>query len=119
MFRVRLRVEPSDPDVTLDPDTFETVLRRRAPEPGAEGWLFFRDNCWRGETNDDAHARRLAEEALGVPAESVAFRELACDREYYDALREAIAADLTPFRADDVPEVLTKYLGSSIRVVGD
>lgn len=107
---------PSDPDVSLTPDTFETVLRKRAPRPGADGWLFFRDNLWRGEANDEAHLRALATETLGVPVEAVDFRELACDRAYHDALSTAIEAELERFRADDVPEVLTKYLGSSIRI---
>jgi hypothetical protein len=116
VFRVRLRVEPSDPDVSLAPGTFETVLRKRAAEPGTDGWLFFRDTLWRGEVNDEAYARELATAALGVPVESVEFRELACDQAYYDALRAAVAADFDPFRADDVPEALSKYLGSSLRV---
>lgn len=116
VFRVRLCVEPSDPDVSLSPDRFETTLRRRAAPPGEEGWRFFRDNCWRGEVADEAHLRDLAEDALGVTVEAVEFRELACDREYYDALREAVAADLDAFRADDAVEALKKYLGSSIRV---
>jgi hypothetical protein len=116
VFRVRLRVEPSDPDVSLAPDTFETVLRKRAAEPGTDGWLFFRDNLWRAAVNDEAHLRALAAETLGVPVGSVDFRELAFDRGYHDALCTAIEANLDLFRADDVPEVLMKYLGSSIRI---
>ena len=116
LFRVRFRVDPSDPDVSLSPDRFEATLSKRAVRPGEDGWPFFHDNLWRGESNDERHLREMAEESLGVPVESVAFRELGTDPEYLAALREAIAADLTPFKSDSVDEVPKKYLGSSIRV---
>lgn len=116
VFRIRLRVEPTDSDVSLSPDRFETTLRRRAVPPGEDGWRFFRDNCWRGEVADEPHLCDLAEESLGVAVESVEFSELVCDREYYDALREAVAADLDAFRADDPVEALGKYLGNSVRI---
>jgi hypothetical protein len=116
LFRVRFRVESSDPDVALSPDRFESVLSKRAATPGEDGWLFFRDNLWHGEANDERHLRELAEESLGVAVESVAFRELRTDPEYLAALREAIAADLTSFRSDSVEEALNKYLGSSVHV---
>lgn len=119
VFRTEVRIEPTDATVSLSPDTFETVLRKRAPEPGADGWLFFRDNCWRGEVNDAEHLRELATEALGVAVESIRFRELACDQAYYDALRTAVAADLDAFRADNADAALRKYLGSSIRILTD
>ncbi|WP_254821332.1 LWR-salt protein [Haloglomus halophilum] len=115
VFRVTFRLEPAE-GVTVAPETFETTLERRADPPGEAGWLFFRDNCWRGEANDEAHLCDLASEALGVEVISVAFRELRTDEAYLSALREAIAADLSLFRADDVDEVLHKYLGSSIHV---
>jgi hypothetical protein len=38
------------------------------------------------------------------------------DPEYLDALRAAVADDLSLFKADSVDEVLKKYLGSSIHV---
>ena len=116
VFRVTFRLEPTDPDVSVAPETFETVLRKRATTPGEDGWLFFRDSLWRGEANDEPHHRDLAEETLGVTVVSVDFRELRTDEAYLSALREAIAADLEAFRADDVAEVLHKYLGSSVRV---
>ena len=116
LFRVRIRVESSDPDVRLSPNRFETTLSRAAATPGADGWLFFRDNLWRGEVNDEQHLRELAEESLGVPVEGVEFRELRTDPAYLDALKEAIVADLTLFRSDSVDEALKKYLGSSIHV---
>ncbi|ELZ19539.1 hypothetical protein C477_07713, partial [Haloterrigena salina JCM 13891] len=50
------------------------------------------------------------------PVESVLFRELQVDEEYFAALKDAIADDLDLFNADNVSEVLSKYLGSSIRV---
>lgn len=129
VFRVRFGLEPADPDASVEPDTFETVLRRRAATPGEDGWLFFRDKLWRGEVNDEAHLRELVEEMLagrapdgereprrGPVVESVAFRELRADEAYLDALQEAVAADLDAFRAEDVTEVVHKYLGSSLRI---
>ncbi|WP_178917652.1 LWR-salt protein [Natronomonas gomsonensis] len=116
VFAVRLRLSPSDPTVRLDPATVETTLFKRAAPPGEDGWLFFRDNLWRGEVNDHGHMCELAEEMLGTDVESVEFRELGTDDAYYEALQDAIAADLELFNADDVPEVLTKYLGSRIHV---
>ncbi|SER18684.1 LWR-salt protein [Natrinema salaciae] len=121
VFRVRVRLEPGREDVSLEPSSAETTvtLFREAPEPGTEGWLFFRDTLWRGEVSDEAYARRLAAEWLGVPertVEAVDFRELQTDEAYFDALKSAIAADLDPFKADTVSEALSKYLGSSVRV---
>jgi hypothetical protein len=116
LFRIRFRVESADPGVTLSPNRFESVLSRRAATPGEDGWLFFRDNLWRGEAGDERHLRELAEDSLGLPVESVEFRELRTDPAYLDALREAIADDLSLFKSDSVDEVLKKYLGSSIHV---
>jgi len=121
VFRVRVRIEPARAAVSLEPSSAETTvtLYRDAPEPGTEGWLFFRNTLWRGAVGDDDYARRLAAEWLGVPertVEAVDFRELQTDREYLDALRTEIAADLEAFKADDVDEALAKYLGSSVRV---
>jgi len=115
VFRVRFRLDPPW-DTSADPETFETTLSRRAAPPGEEGWLFFRDNLWRGAVGDEPYLRELTEEALGVPVESVAFSELRTDRAYLDALRAAIREDLGAFRADSVDAALSKYLGSSIRV---
>ncbi|MBV0924696.1 LWR-salt protein [Halomicroarcula limicola] len=115
VFRVTFRLDPKQ-GVTTEPDRFETVLYRAADPPGEDGWLFFRDNCWRGNVADERHVRQLAEDALGVPVESVSFSELQTSEAYLDDLKEAIAADLGVFNADDVTEVLSKYLGSSIRV---
>ncbi len=118
IFRVRLRLEPDRPDVSLEPATVETVLSLEAPEPGTDGWRFFRDALWRGELSDEQYGRQLAEEWLERPVEveSVAFRELQTDEAYFEALKEEIAADLEAFKAENVSEVLSKYLGSSIRV---
>ncbi|MDS0476453.1 LWR-salt protein [Natrinema sp. 1APR25-10V2] len=120
-FRVRVRLEPARADVTLEPGSAETsiTLFREAAEPGTEGWLFFRDTLWRGEVADEDYARRLAAEWLGVPertVEAVDFRELQTDEAYFDALKAEIATDLEAFKAENVSEVLSKYLGSSIRV---
>ncbi|QCS41394.1 LWR-salt protein [Natrinema versiforme] len=120
-FRVRFRIEPAEAFVSLEPGSAETTvtLFRDAPEPGTEGWLFFRNTLWRGEVSDEEYARRLAAEWLGVPertVEAVDFRELQTDEAYLEALESAIAADLELFKAESVSEVLSKYLGSSIRV---
>jgi hypothetical protein len=116
VFKVRFRVTPVERDVSVDPSRFETTLYWEAARPGTDGWLFFRDTLWRGEVNAPDHVRELTEDALGVPVESVEFRELRTDETYLSALKEAIASHLHLFRADDVPEVLTKYLGSRIHV---
>ena len=120
--RVAVRFDP--PDAAVDPDRFETTLEIPASEPGTDGWLFFRDRLWRGEVGDGPSFRRLAEarlgvaDAPGVEVVDVDFRELRTDEAYLDALRDAIVADLGPFNADSVDEVLAKYLGSSIHVRG-
>jgi hypothetical protein len=116
VFRVQIRLTPERADLRAEPETFETVLYREAAQPGEDGWLFFRDNCWRGELNDASFFREETEDALGVPVDSVTFQELQTDEAYLDALKAAIADDLGLFNADDVSEVLRKYLGSSIRV---
>ncbi|SDM51739.1 hypothetical protein SAMN04487949_1931 [Halogranum gelatinilyticum] len=118
VFRVRFRLDASD--VRLDPQEFETVLRLPVVDPDDEddpdGWLFFRDNLWRGDAADERHLRTTASDLLGVDVTSVHFSELATDRASLERLREAIASDLEEFNADSVDEVLHKYLGSSIRV---
>ena len=115
LFRVTVRLDP-EPGFEADPDAFETVLSRTAAPPGEDGWLFFRDTLWRGELGDAAHGRQLAEDALGVPVESVSFSELRTSEAYLDDLKAAIAEDLELFNADSVAEVLKKYLGSSVQV---
>ena len=119
VFRVRFRLEPHVSNVSVDPATFETTLFRAADQPGEGGWRFSRDNLWRGEVNDPTYLRDQVEETLGVPVESVTFSELRTDEAYLSALEAAIASDLDSFRADDVSDVLTKYFGSSIRVLDD
>ncbi|WP_324757636.1 LWR-salt protein [Haloarcula montana] len=115
VFRVRFRLDTPG-GVATDPDRFETTVFRRADPPGEPAWLFFRDNCWRGELADESHFRDVVESELGVPVESVSFSELRIDEDAFAELKAAIAADLDPFNADSVSEVLSKYLGSSIRV---
>lgn len=116
-FRVAFRLEPRKWDVSVDPREFETTLYREAEPPGETGWLFFRDNLWRGEVNDEAHFRELTEEVLDVPVTSVSFSELQTDEAYLAALKEELGDDLAEFNANSVDQALTKYLGSSIRVV--
>ena len=117
VFRLRFRLEPAVEGLSADPDRFETTVYRRAEPPGEDGWRFFRDHLWHGELADSEHFRSVAEDALGVPVESVEFRELQTDEAYLEALRAAVSDDLSEFRADSVDRALSKYLGSSIRVV--
>jgi hypothetical protein len=117
VFRVSFRLEPEARDVSVDPAEFETTLSRAADQPGDDGWLFFRDNLWRGEVNDDDHFRELTEDALGVSVVSVSFSELRTDEAYLDALRGEVAARLGEFNSNSVDQVLSKFLGSSIHVV--
>ncbi|MFB6121838.1 MAG: LWR-salt protein [Haloferacaceae archaeon] len=115
VFRVRFRLDPQG--VRVDPAAFETVLRKPAPDPGEDGWTFFRDALWRGEVADEAHLRERFADVLGVAVTDVTFSELEADQEYLDALDDAIEADLDAFNANGVREARHKYLGSSIRVV--
>ncbi len=122
VFRVTFRIASPRDEISIDPATAETTvtLFRDAAEPGTEGWLFFRDTLWRGEVSNDDYAHELAAKWLVVPRdriESVSFRELQVDDAYLDALKDEIAADLDAFNADTVSEALSKYLGSSIRVL--
>ncbi|WP_232702707.1 LWR-salt protein [Halobacterium wangiae] len=115
VFAVRFRLEPTG-GVRVDPQVFETRLRRPADPPGDPGWRFFRDNLWRGDLGDPVRFRSVVEDALDVPVESVEYRSLETDREYYEALQAEIAADLAQFNADTTTEVLNKYLGSSVEL---
>ena len=116
VFGVTFRLEPEREAVSIEPATFETKLYRAADTPGEEGWLFFRDNLWRGELGDERYFRELTEEALRVTVLSVDFRALQTDDEYLATLKDEIDANLETFRADSVSEVLNKYLGSSLEV---
>ncbi|MFP8890133.1 LWR-salt protein [Natrialbaceae archaeon A-CW2] len=115
--RVRFRIEPAQPEVSVAPDEFETTLYRAADPPGADGWLFFRDHLWRGNLGDETYFREVAADALGVPVVSISFSELETNQAYLDALRDAIGDQLGTFKADTVDEALKKYFGSSIHVV--
>jgi len=119
VFRVTVRIEPTTAGVSVDPDQFDTTLYRAADDPGEEGWLFFRDNLWHGEINNRDHFRELTEDALGVPVAAVSFSELQTTEAYLEALRAAIADDLASFNANTVDQVVSKFLGSSIRVVAE
>ncbi|PSQ39859.1 hypothetical protein BRD07_08335 [Halobacteriales archaeon QS_9_68_42] len=116
VFSVRLDISPADPELRLEPTTVETTLFRTAADPGETGWLFFRDNLWRGEVSDPDHLRESAEDALGLEVRSVEFRELRAEAAYVEALKTEIADSLDLFNADDTAEVLKKYLGSRIHV---
>lgn len=121
VFRARIKLEPEHEAVSVEPSSAEATVTffREAPEPGTEGWLFFRDTLWRGEASDDEYVRQLATEWLGEPVESASFRELQVDEAYFEALKAEIADDLEAFKADTVDEALSKYLGSSVRVRSD
>jgi hypothetical protein len=115
VFRVQFGLDTPG-GVAAEPDRFDTTVFRRADPPGEPGWLFFRDNCWRGELADGSQFRSIVESELGVPVESVSFSELQTSEAYLDDLKAAIGADLGLFNAESVSETLSKYLGSSIRV---
>lgn len=117
-FELDPQAGPGDPTPpTVDPDRFETTVELPAAEPGEEGWLRFRDRLWRGEVGDDAAtSRRFLSDRLGVDVVGVSFSELRTDEAYLDALRVAIDEDLGRFNAEDVDEVIHKYLGSSVHV---
>ncbi|WP_135362961.1 LWR-salt protein [Halosimplex halophilum] len=119
VFRVTVRLDPEVEGVWTEPDAFETTVFREADPPGEPGWLYFRDNLWRGECGDAAHMRAVAEDALGMSVDSIDFRELRTTQAYLDDLRAAVADDLGAFNADTVDEALTKYLGSSIHVTDE
>jgi hypothetical protein len=122
LFAVEFEVDPSadDPTLRLEPAVVETTPSRRAPDPGTDGWRFFRDTLRRGEVNENDHERLRADAAAALGAaldvRSVEFRELRTDETYLEALRSAIAADLGAFDADDIDEVVRKYLGSRAHV---
>lgn len=119
VFKVEFRIDPTMSDVTVTPSQFTTTLYRDADQPGQEGWLFFRDNLWHGELADQKYFRELTEEALDVTVTSVSFSELQTNKEYLEQLRSEIGINLEEFNADNTDEVLSKYLGSSIRVTSD
>mgnify|MGYP000256505398 CR=1 FL=1 len=112
VFRVTFELDA--PGVDIDPDRFETVVRKPASAPGTSGWRFFETACWRGEVNDEAHLRSLAEDWLSVPVVAVTFSELQADKAYLDALRDAI--NESDAFDDAARQVLHAHLGSSIRV---
>lgn len=118
VFGVRLSLEPDRSDVSVEPATVETTISIEAPEPGADGWRFFRNTLWHGELGDQEYGRQLAEDWLeqSVEIEAVEFRELRADEAYVEALKAEIATDLEAFNADSVRDALSKYLGSSIRI---
>jgi hypothetical protein len=117
--RIRFRLAPDEGRVSVAPATFETTVFWTAAEPESDGWLFFRDHCWRGEFNDPRHARALLTDALGVPVEDATFSELRTDEAYLAALRDAVGERLDLFNADSTDGALSKYLGSSINVVDE
>ncbi|SEN01342.1 hypothetical protein SAMN05216388_1001154 [Halorientalis persicus] len=63
----RFRLDPTPAELRAEPAEFETKLYREADPPGEEGWLFFRDNCWRGELNDPEYIRDLTEDRWASP----------------------------------------------------
>ena len=116
VFSVRIDLSPADPELRLEPTTVETTLFKTAADPGETGWLFFRDNLWRGAVNDPEHLCESAEDALGQTVHEIEFRELRAEAAYVEALKTEIADSLELFNADDTAEVLKKYLGSRIHV---
>lgn len=117
MFRVRFRLDPDE--VCVSPATFETVVEWPAPEPGTDGWLRFRELCWRGEASDHGYLRDLLGDRLGVSVVEASFSELRTDAAYLEAWEAAVADSLDAFNADSVREVRHRFFGSSVRVVDD
>lgn len=74
-------------------------------------------HLWRGEVGESEYFRQLAEEMLGTTVTSVSFSELRTDEAYLEEFRVEIGENLEAFRSESVDEALSKYLGSSIRVV--
>jgi hypothetical protein len=116
-FRVEFRLEADVDGVWADPDRFETVVYRTADPPGEPGWLFFRDNCWRGELSDAAGFRGVVQDAFAVTVSTVEFSELQTTAAYFAELKATIGENLSLFNAESTTAVLSKYLGSSIRVL--
>lgn len=100
----------------VDPQKIEVQYRHPAPAPGDDGWLFFRNHCWRGEVNDPEGVRRLIADDLGVDVEHVELRGFETDEQYLTALKDEIGANLELFNADSTTEVLHKYLASKLEV---
>lgn len=116
VFAVEFRLDPAG-SVSIDPGIFETRLYRPADPPGERGWLFFRDNLWRGTLADPEHFRDLVADALSVRVTSVEYRALETDEAYLETLRSEIGENLEEFNDRSVRAVLKKYLGSSIEIV--
>ncbi|KAB1198326.1 MULTISPECIES: LWR-salt protein [Haloferax] len=115
VFNVRFRLETAS-GVRTEPREFETTVSVTPPEPGASGWMLFRDALWRGEVNDPVYACELASSWVDVPVVSCEFAELRTTEESLDELRDAIAESLDEFNATSVRDVLHKYFGSAIHV---
>ena len=117
VFRVRFRLDA--PGVDADPETFETVVRYPAPEPGDdEGrWRFFEEWLWRGELTDERRFKAVMSEWLSVPVDRVTFSELEVTAAYLDAWEDRVAAELGRYNADSVRAVRHNHLGSSLRVL--
>jgi hypothetical protein len=113
----RLRFRPSTTELVLSPAEFETVAEWPAPTPGEDGWLRFRELCWRGEASDPAFLRDQLSEWLGLPVVEASFSELRTDQAYLDAWEAAVADNLELFSADSVRAVRHRFFGSSVRVV--
>ncbi|MFC7195946.1 LWR-salt protein [Halosimplex aquaticum] len=118
VFRVTVRLEPGARGVG-DAGHLRDDGVPRGGSPGEPGWLYFRDNLWRGECGDESYMREVTEDALGTTVASVSFSELRTTQGYLDDLRETIADNLDLFNASTVDEVLSKYLGSSIHVTSE
>lgn len=117
VFGVQFRLDSDVEGLAVDPGRFDATMYREADTPGEDGWLFFRDNLWHGELADADHFRTVTEEALDVSVLAVTFRELQTDGAYLERLRAAVSDHLDEFKADSVDRAVSKYLGSSIRVV--
>lgn len=118
VFSASLRISTGE-SVYIDPNTFSVVLSWKAPQPGLENWERFREFLWRGQLNHPEFVISELTPSIDVPIESIQFSELQCTQSYLDSLQTAISNDLSLFNAESTTEVISKYFGSSIRVVED
>ncbi len=102
--------------LAVDPDTFETTVRKPAPEPGTEGWLFFRNTLWHGEISDPEPFETRLGERLGVEVLDADFRAFECAPEERAALAAAIESNADAFGADTAEGVVHDHFGSALEV---
>jgi hypothetical protein len=115
-YRFAVTVRLDHDGLAVDPDTFETTVRKPAPEPGTEGWHFFRNAPWHGEISDPGPFEKRLEERLGVEIVECDFRAFECTPDERAALKSEIEAHIDDFGADTADGVVHDHFGSSLEV---